>query len=244
MTQGPNLEALPEDWHRALAVVAHPDDLEYGASGAIARWTSQGKEVIYLIVTKGEAGIDSMPPEETGPLRVQEEQNSARAVGVDVVEFLDHQDGVIEEGLLLRRDIALAIRRHRPDVVITMSYEDGPRGPSSADHRAVGLAVVDAARDAGNRWVFMDQLTEQNSGGLEPWNGVQMICLTNVSNPTHGVDVTGYMDKAVASLREHRVYLSNLSRQENPSDMLRSQAQERGKLLGCKYAVVFQVMTM
>ena len=104
--------------------------------------------------------------------------------------------------------------------------------------------MVDAARDAGNRWVFMDQLTEQNSGGLEPWNGVQMICLTNVSNPTHGVDVTGYMDKAVASLREHRVYLSNLSRQENPSDMLRSQAQERGKLLGCKYAVVFQVMTM
>ena len=164
MTQGPNLEVLPEDWHKALAVVAHPDDLEYGASGAIARWTAQGKEVIYLIVTKGEAGIDSMPPEETGPLRVQEEQNSARVVGVDIVEFLDHQDGVIEGGLLLRRDIALAIRRHRPDVVITMSYEDGPRGPSSADHRAVGLAVVDAARGAGNRWDFMGQLTQQNSG--------------------------------------------------------------------------------
>ena len=91
-----------------------------------------------------------------GPLRVQEETNSARVVGGDNVEFLDHQDGVIEGGLPLRRDIALAIRRHRPDVVITMSYEDGPRGPASADHRSVGLAVVDAARDAGNRWVFLN----------------------------------------------------------------------------------------
>ena len=67
-----------------------------------------------------------------GPLRVQEETNSARVVGVDNVEFLDHQDGVIEDGLPLRRDIALAIRRHRPDVVITMSYKDGPRGPAWA----------------------------------------------------------------------------------------------------------------
>ena len=102
-----------------------------------------------------------------GPLRVQEETNSARVVGVDNVEFLDHQDGVIEGGLPLRRDIALAIRRHRPDVVITMSYEDGPRGPASADHSSVGLAVVDATRDAGNRWVFSEQL----SRGIEPWNG-------------------------------------------------------------------------
>lgn len=244
MTQGPKLETFPEDWHRALAVVAHPDDLEYGASSAIARWTAQGKEVIYLIVTKGEAGIDSLPPEESGPLRVQEELNSARVVGVESVEFLDHQDGVIEEGLPLRRDIALAIRRHRPDVVITMAYEYGPRGPSSADHRAVGLAAMDAARDAGNRWVFTDQLTGQNPGGLEPWNGIQMLCLTNASNPTHGVDVTDYMDRGVASLVEHRVYLSNLSRQEDPNEMLRSQAEARGRLLGCQYAVVFQVMNV
>ena len=240
MAQNAPLKTLPEDWHKAMAVVAHPDDLEYGASSAVARWTAQGKEVVYLIVTKGEAGIDSLPPEETGPIRVQEETNSARVVGVNTVEFLDYQDGVIEGGLPLRRDIALAIRRHRPDVVITMTYEDGPRGPVSSDHRVVGLAVVDAARDAGNRWVFTDQL----SGHLEPWNGVQMVCLTNVSNPTHGLDVTDFMEKAIASLMEHRVYLENLSRQEDPGDMLRTQAAERGKLLGCQYAVVFQVLDM
>lgn len=238
MAQEPQLKPLPEDWHKALAVVAHPDDLEYGASSAVARWTAQGKEMVYLIVTKGEAGIDSMPPEETGPLRVQEEKRSASVVGVDTVEFLDHQDGVIEGGLPLRRDIALAIRRHQPDVVITMSYEDGPRGPASSDHRVVGQAVVDGTRDAGNRWVFADQL----EGGLEPWNGVRMLCLTNVSNPTHGVEVTDFMEQGVASLMEHRVYLSNLSQHEDPGHMLRSEAAERGKLLGCQYAVVFQVV--
>ncbi len=114
MARDTRLKALPEDWHKAMAVVAHPDDLEYGASSAVARWTAQGKEVVYVIVTKGEAGIDSLPPDQTGPIRVQEETNSARVVGVDTVEFLDHQDGVVEEGLPLRRDIALAIRRHRP----------------------------------------------------------------------------------------------------------------------------------
>ena len=240
MAQGAHLKPLPEDWHKAMAVVAHPDDLEYGASSAVARWTAQGKEVIYVIATKGEAGIDSLPPDKTGPLRAQEETNSARVVGVNTVEFLDHQDGVVEGGFPLRRDIALAIRRHRPDVLITMSYEDGPRGPVSADHRAVGQAVVDAARDASNRWVFPEQL----NGSLEPWPGVQMVCLTNVDFPTHGVDVTGFIEKGIASLREHRVYLGNLSQTTDPSEMLRSQAEERGKLLGCQYAVVFQVLNM
>ncbi len=68
LSEQPKLQTLPEDWDRALAVVAHPDDLEYGAASAIARWTSQGKSVAYLVVTRGEAGIDSMPPAEVGPL--------------------------------------------------------------------------------------------------------------------------------------------------------------------------------
>ena len=100
------LEVLPEEWDRALAVAAHPDDLEYGAASSIARWTDQGKHVEYLLITKGEAGIDSMQPEETARIRMEEEVNSARVVGVNNVEFLDHVDGAIEYGLPLRRDIA------------------------------------------------------------------------------------------------------------------------------------------
>ncbi len=75
------LVPITEEWTRALAVVAHPDDLEYGAAGAIARWTAAGKEVAYLLVTRGEAGIDAMTPAEAGPLREAEERAGAAVVG-------------------------------------------------------------------------------------------------------------------------------------------------------------------
>jgi len=238
------LQHLPEDWERALAVVAHPDDLESATASAVARWTSQGKQVVYLIATKGEAGIDSIEPAKVGPLRVQEEINSAQIVGVNTVEFLDHPDGVIEGGLPLRRDIALAIRKHRPDVLITMSYEpsDWSEAPVTADHRVVGLAAVDAAHDAGNRCVFPEQLRD----GLQPWNGIRMVCLACLASSdraTHGVDVTDFIDKGVASLRAHRVYLENLSQKIDPDTMLRSQAEATGKLFGCRYAQAFQVFS-
>src|ERR1700743_1489159 len=118
------LETLDESWSSALAIVAHPDDLEYGAASAIARWTSQGKRISYCLITSGEAGIDSLPPELCRPLREQEERDSAAIVGVGVVEFLGYPDGVVEYGLPLRRDIARTVRRHRPDVVISGNHHD------------------------------------------------------------------------------------------------------------------------
>ncbi|MCB0967459.1 MAG: PIG-L family deacetylase, partial [Ilumatobacter sp.] len=87
------LEVFPEDWRRGLAVVAHPDDMEYGAAAAVARWTRQAKEISYVLVTDGEAGISSMPPAEVGPLRRQEQIDSCAVVGVDEVEFLGLPDG-------------------------------------------------------------------------------------------------------------------------------------------------------
>src|SRR5450759_4974988 len=89
MAEQQELTPVDEEWERALAVVAHPDDLEYGAASAVARWTSQGKSVVYLLLTRGQAGIDGMHPSQAGPLREEEERRSARAVGVDTVEFLD-----------------------------------------------------------------------------------------------------------------------------------------------------------
>ena len=70
------MEPMPEDWDRAVAVVAHPDDLEYGVASAVARWTGQGKHVTYLLATRGEAGIAGMSPDQVGPLRVEEEKRS------------------------------------------------------------------------------------------------------------------------------------------------------------------------
>jgi len=93
--------------------------LEYGTAAAIARWTSQGKHIAYCLATSGEAGIDAIEPERCRPLREQEERDSAAVVGVESVEFLGHPDGMLEYGLPLRRDVARAVRRCRPEVVIT-----------------------------------------------------------------------------------------------------------------------------
>ena len=79
------LAPVPEDWSRALAIAAHPDDLEYGASCAVARWTAAGKQVAYVLATRGEAGIDAWPPEKTAPIREAEERESERLVGVEAL---------------------------------------------------------------------------------------------------------------------------------------------------------------
>lgn len=234
------LKTLPEDWKRMLAVVAHPDDLEYGAASAVARWTSQGKEVIYLLMTRGEAGIDTMKPEDTAKVRQEEERKSARVVGVKTVKFLDYTDGVLEYGLPLRKDIARKIRQHRPEIIITVNHHLTWNGRllNMADHRWGGLAVLDAARDAGNRWIFPELLDE----GLEPWDGVRMVCLSGSPSPTHAVDVTSFLEKGIASLKEHRLYISNLSQEFNPEEFLRQSAQETGKSFGCHYAVSFEII--
>jgi len=242
MTEPQQLAALPEDWDRALAVVAHPDDLEYGAASAIARWTSQGKQVHYLVVTHGEAGINDMTPEEVGPLREIEERRSAAVVGVSTVEFLDYPDGVVTYGLPLRRDIARAIRQHRPEMVITLPYDLTWAGHvlNMADHRWVALAVLDAARDAGNRWIFPEQLAE----GLEPWPGVRMVCLNASLQATHVVDVTAFLDRGIASLLEHRTYIEHLAMHVDPATFLRHNAAEVGARCGCQYAVSFEVIRL
>jgi LmbE family N-acetylglucosaminyl deacetylase len=236
------LEPIDESWTSALAIVAHPDDLEYGAAAAIARWTSQGKRVTYCLATSGEAGIDGIAPEEAGPMREQEQRTSAAIVGVDVVEFLGYPDGVLEYGLPLRRDIARAVRRHQPEVVITGNYHDswGPGMLNQADHIALGRAVLDGVRDAGNRWVFRELLDE----GLPPWK-VSTVLAAGGRQVTHGVDVTEHFDMGVASLEAHTAYLAGLGAHvmADPREFLESFARATGSRLGCPMAVGFEVIT-
>ena len=229
------MQPMPEDWDRAVAVVAHPDDLEYGVASAVARWTGQGKYVSYLLATRGEAGIAGMSPDQVGPLRVEEERRSAAVVGVTEVEFLDHTDGLVEYGIALRHDLAAAFRRLQPEVIITMSFdltwdEEGP--VNHADHRAVGLATLDACRDAANEWVFPE-------AGL-PCTGIRDVYVASVGAPTHFVDVTDTIDAGVASLREHRAYLEGLGREFDPDEFLKNMAGYVGLGAGCEYAVPFR----
>lgn len=234
---------MPEDWQRALAIVAHPDDMEYGAAGAVARWTGEGREVAYLMVTRGEAGIDGIAPEVCAPLRVEEQIASAGVVGVSTVEFLDHRDGVIEAGLPLRRDLSRAIRRHRPELVITLNHRDHfvPGTWNSADHRAVGQSVLDAVGDAGNRWIFPELRDE----GYEAWGGVRWVAVAGSPRATHGVDITGTLDAAVASLAEHKAYIAALSDKapaEYARELLTGYSRGAGERLGCELGVGFELI--
>ncbi|MDE0330589.1 MAG: PIG-L family deacetylase [Nitrospinae bacterium] len=236
------LPALDENWQRALAIVAHPDDMEFGASSAVAKWTAQGKEISYILMTSGEAGIDEMSPEEAGPAREEEEIKSAAIVGVDKVEFLGYTDGVIEYNLDLRRDLTRKIRTYRPEIVITLSHHlTWPGGPlNMADHRWLAYGVMDASRDAGNRWIFPELLGEE----LEPWTGVRMVLLSGSPEPTHAVDVSEYLVKGIESLQAHQLYLDNLAQGFDPVGFLTQAAVETGKHAGFHYAVSFEAISI
>ena len=239
----PPLEPLREDWERALCVVAHPDDLEFGCAAAIARWTGQGKDVVYCMVTSGEAGIDSMLPDESRRVREAEQVESARVVGVDKVDFLRLPDGVLEYGVPLRRAIAEEVRLHSPQVVITTNFRDtwGGVNLNQADHIATGRATLDAVRDAGNRWVFHDQLV----GELEPWGGVGEVWAASSPDSRHGVDITDTFDKGVESLRAHAAYIAGLGWEDfDPAEFLEGMARQNGQRMGVAHATSFEVFPM
>jgi LmbE family N-acetylglucosaminyl deacetylase len=231
---------FPDDWERALAIVAHPDDLEYGAAGAIAAWTAAGKQVTYLLATRGEAGIDGMDPAKAAELRESEQRLSAGIVGVHTVEFLDHPDGRIEYGIPLRRDFAGAVRRYRPELVVTFNHHElwpGPRW-NTPDHRNTGRAALDAIGDAGNRHLFTDL-------GLERWAGVKYAAVAGSPLATHAVDVTDTLDTAIASLAAHRAYLDGLGPDNWMADartLLTSMADMAGQRFGGRPATAFEVL--
>jgi LmbE family N-acetylglucosaminyl deacetylase len=237
------LKALDETWERALCIVAHPDDMEFGAAAAVARWTGQGKDVAYCMVTSGEAGIDGLEPDECRRVREAEQIASAEVVGVPVVSFLGFADGVVEYGVALRAAIAREVRAFKPDVVITGNFRDtwGGRNLNQADHIAVGRAVLDAVRDAGNRWIFHDQLTD----GLEPWGGVTAVWAFGSPQSGHAVDTTDTFDAGVASLEAHGAYIDGLGWEDfDAREFLEGMARQTGQRLGAPFAAPFEVFPM
>jgi len=112
---------------------------------------------------------------------------------------------------------------------------------NQADHRTVGLATLDAARDAGNRWIF----PELGAEGLEPWGGVRYVCFAGAENPTHGVDVTGHLDKGIASLRAHDAYMRGLGGTAfDPGAFLTWIAAASGARMDVDHAVLFETFEL
>ncbi|MEE1617243.1 PIG-L deacetylase family protein [Brachybacterium sp. J153] len=236
------LPPLPETgMRRVLCVVAHPDDMEYGASAAVAAWTEAGWEVTYLLLTRGEAGM-AEPPESVGPLREREQRSACERVGVTDLRYLGHPDGMLEGTLALRRDIARVIRQVRPDLVLTANFEvEAYGGMNQADHRVAGLAAVDACRDAANPWVFRE-LAEQEQ--LAPWSA-RAVAIVGHPQPTHARAVgADHVEAAVASLQAHAAYLAHVTGHPAPEVLIPAILAQGGAAAGTEHAVVLRVVDL
>src|SRR5690625_866659 len=127
---------------RMLCVVAHPDDMEYGASAAVAEWTARGIEVAYLLLTAGEAGIRDMDPAEVAPMRAEEQRKACDIVGVEQLTILDLPDGLLEANPRTRAAIAREIRRFKPQAVMCTTWElDRKSTRLNSSHVAISYAV-------------------------------------------------------------------------------------------------------
>lgn len=227
---------------RTLVVAAHPDDIEFGAGGLIARWVIEGTDAAYLVVTRGDKGSDdpSTKPEELGQRREAEQRAAAAEIGVLDVDFLGESDARVEPTIALREQITRAIRRHRPQVVITHDPTVlfvNNEWVNHADHRAVGQVVVDAvfptARDPLN-------FPEHLAAGLEPWK-VADLYLWSTNEANQVVDIGDTLDRKVAALRHHESQFRDFADTER---WLRQRAEELGEQAGYPAAEGFRRVTL
>jgi LmbE family N-acetylglucosaminyl deacetylase len=220
-------EVRPER-RRALAVVAHPDDIDFGMAGTIARLTKDGVEVSYCLVTSGDAGGDSSTStnEERARQREAEQTAAAAELGVSDLTFLRYSDGRVEVTLELRRDIARVIRRCQPDLVLTQNPERNWERifASHPDHMAAGEATLRAVYpDARNPHAFPELLDE----GCEP----HVVPEVWVGGSVAGfvVDVTDTIDRKIAALRRHE---SQVGDRDDLEEMVRGWAGQNAERAG------------
>lgn len=227
---------------RVLVVAAHPDDIEFGAAGTVARWVTEGAVVRYLIITRGDKGSDD-PDADIGALirlRETEQRAAAAELGVEGVDFLDEPDGQVEPSLALRERITYAIRSFRPEVVMTHDPTVlfvNNEWVNHPDHRAVGQVTVDAvfptARDPLN---FRQHL----EGGLEAWKVAELyLWSTNEANQL--VDIGATMERKVAALAHHA---SQFRHFDDVARWVRRRSEELGERAGYRAAEGFRRVTL
>jgi LmbE family N-acetylglucosaminyl deacetylase len=188
----------------ALVVAAHPDDIEFGCAGTVARWVQEGTQVTYALLTNGAAGSSDpeMTRERLAELREAEQRASAKVVGVGRVEFLGYEDGLLVPSLEVRKEVVRLLRRARPEVVVTtdptMRYF-ADRYINHPDHRAAGEVTLDAVIPGSDTRLAYPELLDE---GLEPVK-LTGVWLMMSAEPNVVVDVTDFMDLKLESLRCH-----------------------------------------
>jgi LmbE family N-acetylglucosaminyl deacetylase len=228
---------------RILVIAAHPDDVDFSAAGTIAVWTDAGIEVIYCIVTDGDAGghDESVPRAEIPAMRRAEQTAAAKQVGVHDLRFLGYPDGRVEATLELRRDLARVIRQVRPDRVVCPSPERNyaRTGASHPDHRAVGSAALDAVYpDARNPFAFPELRQRE---GLAPWKARE-VWIAGSPSPSHFVDVTATFGRKIAALRAHESQTGQMDDLEERIRGWLTRAAALGGLPEGHLAEAFQVL--
>jgi LmbE family N-acetylglucosaminyl deacetylase len=225
-------------------VFAHPDDAEISAGGTLARWASEGREVHLLILTNGDRGSED-PKQDRAELantRQLESEAAGRLLGLASVRVLSIHDGDLENSADVRAEIVKRIREVRPSIVVSCdptAWFFGNRYFNHADHRTAGAAALDAVfPGAGNPLYFADQLDQ----GLEPWK-VGEVWLGWTNEPNHHQDVTGFMERKLASLGEHasQVQGGMLGFFE---EWLPAEAEENGRKIGVQHAEGFRVLML
>lgn len=223
---------------QVLVVVAHADDIEFGISGTVARWTEAGTKVSYCIVTNNSSGSNE-PNADLNALsatRKNEQLASAKAVGVTDVRFLGHQDGILQPTLELRKEITAIIRELKPQIVITFDprtmFANGGY-INHPDHRAVGEATTYAVFPSSEtRPIFSDLLDK----GLEPHKVQKLFLVLSESNNYH-VDISSTFERKAEALLCHQSQLD-----EKAVEMIRKWNSEAAKEYSVEYVESFHII--
>lgn len=223
------------DFSSALVLFAHPDDAEFMCGGTIAKWTREGCEVHYVVITDGSAGSNEsgVTREEMRPIREREQRAAADVLGVKSVTLLGEVDGTLEVTLMTRRKVTREVRRLRPEVIVAPDPSrlwSGNRYINHSDHKAAGmLALSTVMPDAPTRVMFQELEAE----GIEPFEIPNLWLGSN--EPDTYVDITDTMDVKIKSLEQH---VSQGGTEAEP--WVRLRAKQTGEEAGCEYAEAFK----
>ena len=229
------------NYSRAMVVVAHADDAEWGCAGTVAQWCNNGWEVVYVLCTDGSKGTDDakLTSEELVSIRKKEQLAAGQVLGLHKVVFLDYEDSMLEPTLSLRRDLVRQIRFYKPDILICLSplrRLDGSSYFGHPDHIASGEAALSAVFPSSRDRLTYPELLEE---GLEP-HKVSEVWIMGHDDDDKFVDVTDYIDVAVSALKSH----SSQTTGEDVGQQLIDWRSRTGEKVGFTYAESFKRFLM
>ncbi len=225
----------------AMAIVAHPDDIEFSCAGTLARWARAGTRIYYVLCTSGDVGIDEpgMTRQQAAEIRETEARAAAEIAGAEEIIFLGEPDGLLQPTIELRKKIVRQIRRYRPEVVIcgdpTVVWS-GDRYINHPDHRAAATAALDATFPAAGQPNLFQELEEE---GLKA-HKVRKVYVTGWGTTDLFVNIEDTIDIKIAALRAHKSQMKDW----DPEPRIKEWATERARGKEMKYAESFRVITL